>query len=136
MAYAPGKGTTLKLTISATPTTVAQVVSISGPTVEMGVSETTHLGSTWRTFIPNILDAGELTFTIEYDSADSTHAAIWSQMTAGTEAVWLITLADTGTTTIGFNGPITGFSIDEIAVDGVVTASISAKITGAVTITP
>jgi hypothetical protein len=136
MAYAPGKGTTLSLTIAATPTVLTQVVSITPPSMEMGMSETTHLGSTWRAFLANIPDGGEFTFELEYDSAAATHAAVWSQFVLGTEAVWLITLADTGTTTIGFSAPISGFAISDIVVDDIVKLTVSAKVTGAVTITP
>ena len=44
--------------------------------------------------------------------------------------------ADAGNTEIAYTCFVTGFNFDEIAVDGVVTASLTVKITGAVEITP
>jgi hypothetical protein len=132
MAFTPGKGTTISLGGSA----IAQVTAITPPGLTMGTSETTHLTSTWRTCIANIRDGGECGFTIEWDSADVSHAAVLTDFGAGTSGTWLITFTDSGATTIGFSGIVTGFAPDEVVVDNIVTAQLTIKINGAVTITP
>lgn len=136
MAYAPGKGTVLKLTITATPTDIAQVVGITPPQMTVGTSETTHLGSSWREYISTLPDGGEVSLTIEYDSAAATHAALWTAFTGGAAEAWSVVFNDTGDTAIAFSGILTGFAWDEVTVDNVVTASLTIQITGAVTVTP
>jgi len=136
MAYTPGKGTELRLTISSTPTALAQVVNITPPAMEMGTTETTHLLSTWREYIANIPDGGTVQFTVEYDSASATHVQLWTSYQAGTLETWAVALNDTGDTTINFSGILTNFGFDQITVDNVVTAPLTIKISGAVTITP
>jgi hypothetical protein len=132
MAYAPGKGTELRLTITGTPTAIAQLVSVTPPSMEMGTTETTHLGSTWKEYISNIPDGGEVSFVVEY----ATHAALWTAFTGGAAEVWAVAFNDAGDTTVGFSGILTAFAWDDVVVDGVVTASLTVKVTGAVTITP
>jgi predicted secreted protein len=136
MSYVPGKGTELKLDISSVFTAIAQVVNLTPPSMEMGTSETTHLASTWREYISSIPDGGEIELTIEYDSASSTHASLWSKFTGGAVESWQVVFNDVGDTLVAFSGIITGFEFDEVAVDNVVTATVKVKITGAVTITP
>lgn len=132
MAYTPGKGTTITLAGTAR----AQVLNITPPSMEMGVTETTHLTSTWKTFIANIPDGGEVSLTIEYDASETTHAALWTDFQAGTAGTYTIVFTDTGAAVVGFAAIITKFAWDQIAVDGVVTASLTLKITGTVSITP
>lgn len=132
MSYAPGLGTTLSLG----GTAIAQLVSVTPPSMENPTADVTHLGSTWREFVATIPDGGEISLNIEYDSAQATHATLASNFAAGTSGTWVVTLADSGGTTIGFAGPITNFEWDEIVVDDVVRASVTVKISGAVTITP
>lgn len=132
MAYTPGKGTTLSLA----GTAIAQVVNVTPPNMTMGTTETTHLTSSWKTYLANIPDGGEVSLTVEYDSAAATHAALWTDFQAGTAGTYLVTFTDTGATTIGFTAIITNFAWDEVVVDGVVTAKFTVKVTGAVTITP
>jgi len=136
MAYTPGKGTRLKLSISSVFTDIANVVSLTPPSMEMGSTETTHLLSAWREFIANIPDGGEVQFTIEYDPTGSTHQQLFTSFSAGTTESWKVVFNDAGNAEVAFEGFVTGFSWDEVAVDGVVTASITIKLTGAVLITP
>lgn len=136
MAITPGKGATLKVTISGTPTTIGQIVSITAPQISNPTVDTTDLDDTWRTFQSTILDGGELTFVINWDTADTQHAALWTKLTGGASEVWLVTYADTGATTVGFSGPITSFQPSAAVVDGIVTATLTIKVSGAITLTP
>ncbi|WP_254509888.1 phage tail tube protein [Anatilimnocola floriformis] len=136
MAYTAGKGTKLQLSISSTLTDIAQVVSMTPPSMEMGTVETTHLLSTWREYISTIPDGGSIDFTLEWDASHATHAALWTAFQGGAVETWKVLFTDTGAATVGFSGIVTGYAFDEIAVDGVVTASLSVKLTGPVVITP
>lgn len=136
MAITPGKGATLKVSITGTPTTIGQITSITAPNMTNPTVDTTDLDDTWRSFRSTILDGGELTFVVNWDTADTQHAALWSKFTGGAAETWLITYADTGATTVGFDGPITGFQPSAATVEGIVTVTLTIKVSGAITITP
>ncbi len=136
MAYTPGKGTELKLSIASVFTALAAVVNVTPPSMEMGTVETTHLASTWREFLSTIPDGGEVAFTIEYDPGATTHASLWTAFQGGALEGWQVVFNDAGDAVVAFSGILTKFNFDEVAVDNVVTASLTVKISGAVTITP
>lgn len=136
MAYTPGKGTRLKLSIASVFTDVAQCVGITPPSMTMGSTETTHLLSSWREYMANIPDGGEVAVSIEYDPSGATHQQLFTSFTTGITEAWKVVFADAGNAEVSFSGFITNFEWDETQVDGVVTASITIKITGAVSITP
>ena len=136
MANTPGKGTIVKISIAETPTAIAQLVGVTPPQMEMGTTETTHLTSSAREFIANILDGGTVDLTINYDSADASHAAILSQFKAGTLAVFSIEFNDAGDTTVGFSGVMTNHNWGEATVESLVTLTVTIKVSGDVTVTP
>ena len=98
--------------------------------------DTTDLDATWRTFVATVLDGGELTFVINWDTANTQHAALWSKLSGRAVETWLVTYPDTGATTIGFDGPITGFDIGTSQVDNNVKVTLKIKVSGAITVTP
>lgn len=136
MAYTPGKGTDLQLSIASVYTSIAQVVSVTPPQMEVGASETTHLLSEWREYIATIPDGGELTFNIEWDAAASTHGTLFSKFKDGESGEWKVILNDAGDTVVAFAGCITNFSPSELTVDNVSMAALTVKVSGEVTITP
>jgi len=136
MAYTPGKGTHLQLSIASVFTDIAQVTKLTPPSMEMGTTETTHLLSAWKEFIGNMPDGGEVQFTIEFDPAGTTHQSLFSKFAAGGLESWKVIFADIGTAEFDFVGIISKFAIDEVNFDGVVTASLTIKISGAITFTP
>ncbi len=136
MANTPGKGTTIKLTISSTPTTIVQATSITAPQMANPLVDTTDLSSTWRTSIGTIPDGGEVTMAINYDASSATHAQLTTSFVAGTVETWLITFPDAQTATVGFTGHITAFNWSEATVENLVSATVTIKVSGAVTITP
>lgn len=132
MATNLAKGVTLKLGSTA----IGQVVSISGPNREVGIVETTHLGSTERTFRPTILDNGEIEVGIQFDPDDAQHSAIEALLTASplAAASWVLTLTDTSPTTYSFSGILRNHDLDAASsVDDLTMVKLKIKISGAVT---
>jgi hypothetical protein len=133
----PALGTILKATIGSSLTALAQVLSIDGPSMEQGTRETTHLGTvSWKTFAGTISDGGEISATILFDPADSTHAAMITAITTTVAFVWNLIFADTGAGTFSFSGILTKFATTGMEVEANLEAQITIKITGAVTFTP
>jgi len=105
----------------------ASLLSISGPGISRPAIDVTNLATTVaRVFVPSDLyDGGELEMTIQWD---------------GTEAVPITGVAETITiawggtiNTSSFSGFVTGLSA-EVAEGEVMTATITVKVTGAVTL--
>lgn len=134
MAKNPAKGTLLKATISSVLTTVAQRLSLDGPSMEVGQAETTDLDSgAWKTYRPTIADGGEVSGTLLYDPADTTHAFLFTQIGAPTVIVWNIVFADAAPTTFSFSGFLTKLAPTGIEVEANLEAEFAIKVTGAVT---
>lgn len=138
MAFTPGAGTTIGVDWAggSSYSTIAQCTNIKPPGLANEPVETTHLTSTWKTRIATIPDGGETTFTVEYDPADTGHQDIADNLAAGTEATWLITLADAGAAQITFAGLVTKFEPQDHQVDNVSMWDCTVQVTGPVTITP
>ena len=114
--------------------TIADVVSISAPSVSVATIDTTDLESVHRTFLGGTIDSGEVTLEIMYDpKSDTDIEDAWddSASAAPVESNMVITFTDSSTYT--FAAIMTGFSVS-IATDAAVTASATFKISGAVTV--
>ena len=137
MAFTPGKGTTISITTSGSTTFVAisQVVTITPPEMAMGEVEVTHLGDTWRQFLPTILDGGEVTFGIEWDPAAVSHVELLNCFTTGGTRSFRIGHTDTGTALCEFSGFIKAFPAEEITIESVVVRNLVIRTTSAVSIT-
>jgi len=129
MAAITANGTTLSVGGA-----VADVLRISGPNVSAATIDTTSLGSVHRSFVGGIIDSGEMSFDISYDPNSNTvienlfdNSA--SAIPAATACV--ITFSDSSTWT--FSAVLSGFDLG-VEMDDKVTASISMKATGAITI--
>lgn len=136
MANTPGKGTVLQITITATPTTIAQGVSITPPQRSNPPIDTTILTDSARTFIGSVIDNGEVSFSGNYDGSAVTHTKLETDFAAGTIAAWTLILADAAACTMTFSGIITSLSYGAATIDGLVTINITIKVTGSLTITP
>jgi len=114
-------------------TEIAEVKDISGPGLNLNTTDVTaHDGSGWREFVATILDAGEITFDINYVPTDGTHDAtsgLLSVMEAQTLESFELIFPDAGTTTWSFSGYVTGFE-PGAPVDGALTASVTIRISG------
>lgn len=122
--------------------------SFSGRTTDQ--IETTCLTDTDRTYVSGLKSPGTLTFTINYDADETSHARIQDLFDSGTTLLWAIGLSDgTAAPTVDtggtfdlatsrswrrFSGFITEYS-EDYSVNSVVTANISVQISGAVEFT-
>jgi predicted secreted protein len=138
MAITTAKGSQLKLGNAASPTTYAtigQVRSIAGPTAKPHIVDiTTHdTAGFWRKKLAVLIDAGNVTFEVNFDSADVTHAfatGLWSLMVALTKRGYqLIFPSASGTLT--FSAYIGDHSF-AAPVDNVLSAKIELAITDAI----
>jgi hypothetical protein len=122
--------------------TIGRVTDINGPSLSAEVVETTALdtygvdgaaasatNAISKTFIQGHVDAGELTFTIQFDPEDATHDAIRSGTLGGGIKAWKLTYPDDGAAIWAFSGITTGMS-PSLPLGDVMTCDITVKITG------
>ena len=135
----PALGTTFLHGVVSTYTAIAQVTSIDGPESEMGTRETTHLGSTSKTYAKTLFDGGEPSLEIEFDPKSDSHAGLITLFYGKTQAVdgelWKITFADAtnGPSNAAFKAIITNMGPSKIEPENNLMASIKLKISGDVT---
>jgi hypothetical protein len=131
MAAITANGTTLSVGGS-----VSDVLRISGPNVSAATIDTTSLGSVHRSYVGGIIDSGEMTFDISYDPTDNATIENLFDDTAASAGIPAatnceITFSDDATW--NFNAVLTGFDVG-VEMDDKVTASITMKATGYITI--
>ena len=115
---------------------VADVLSISTPSVSAATIDTTNIGSIHRTFIAGTIDSGEMTLEIMYDpNSDTDLEDPWDNTAtaAPVEKPCIITFADSGTATFTFQAILVSFSAS-VAIDDRVTASITLRVSGPITV--
>jgi len=141
MAIRSAKGTLQKMGDGNSPelfTTIGQVRSVAGPTTKLTVQDvTTHSTSgNWMEKLATLVDPGDLTFPINYDSADATHAfltGLWQSMINLT-AKHFQTIFPAAHGTLAYSGFLTGHSFN-LPVNNVIDATIQITINGAITAT-
>ena len=137
MALYAAFGTTFSISTDSgsTYTAVGQVRDISGPSLSQDTVETTHHTSTaaYRTYVPSLLDGGEVTIEILFDPVLVTHkndaGGILYAMEQQAVYDYRITFSDSGTTQWDFNAIVTGFE-PSASFDGELSASCTFQITG------
>lgn len=142
MAGLAAKGTLLYTGTNASPivyTQIGKVKSISGPGFSVDFVDTTTHDTTgnFREFAAVLCSAGDITFTVNYDPSDATHApatGMYNTMQALTRIPFKLEFppSDTLNTTATFYGYFSGHPMT-FNVDGIIEANISIKIDGAVT---
>src|ERR1017187_8750973 len=87
MAITTAKGTVVKIQATwaspfVTSGSVGQVRSITGPTVKpKTVDITTHdTPGFWSRKIAVLIEAGDISFEVNYDKSDATQASLWTQL--------------------------------------------------------
>jgi len=140
----PALGTTLGVdkTGGGTYTLIGQILSIDGPSSEVGQVETTHLLSTWKNYRATLPDGGEVAFEVEFDPTDTgtgTGAGGHGYLkqlaaTGGVPATknWQITYPTTPPTTENFAGFLTKFGRSAAGPEDVLKASASIKVDGVI----
>ena len=136
MAQQAAFGTLFQIDDGGTYTTVAYVQNISGPSFSMDTVETSNHSSTsgWRTFVPGLIDGGEVTLDLLFDPSAATQmnsTGLLSELTGrtieGFRIIWpnLVEFA--------FDGLVTAFEPGAPFEDAL-TGSATIKVTGAITI--
>lgn len=129
-------GTLLKIGDGADPevfTTIGAVKDISGPSIKMGTTDASTHASLAKEWVASIVDNGEVSFDINFDYSDTTHAGLMTDLNAGTLRNFEIILTDSGATQVDFTAIVTGYELSA-PVEGILTASISLQISGPITI--
>jgi predicted secreted protein len=112
---------------------IADLLSISGPSVSVATIDTTAISITQanptKTYTKGLIDNGDISVDIAWTPSDSDYDALASSVD-GSVAAWSITWSDASSTS--GNGILTGFTPTG-SLDDKVTASLSIKVTGAVT---
>ena len=135
-----GLGTQLLLTISSTPTVVAEMVELDGPDSSVATRDTTTLGTVGpRTYAPTIGDSGEVSGTCLYDPTDSVHQTVAALIaTPGTTTqTWELKYPQiAGTTKDVFQGVLTKWKQTGMKVEENIQVEFSIQVSGAITRTP
>ena len=111
---------------------VANVTSVSAPSMSRDSIETTHHTSTggFRTYIPGLKDAGTVSLDINWEKSQASHSALYTQIT--TQVVngqYRVVFPGSPTSTFTFYGHVTDFSVTA-PVDDKLTASVTIKLSG------
>jgi hypothetical protein len=128
-------GTLIQKGDGATPevfATIGDIGDISGPGFTRELHDASVQTSDWAVVIPGMKRGQEITFTVNFDPAGSTHdhsTGILADFLNGTKRNWRIVFPDTASTKWEFAGYVVGFPPTS-PVDGVLTADITIGITG------
>ena len=123
---------------SKTFTTIAEVISISGPSFSRDVVDVTNMDSTsgWREFIGGLKSAGEITFELNYNPAVATQdssGGLLDDIDQTAARNFQLVFPNADTTQWAFSGWMTSFDIN-IPLDDKMTASCTIALTGVPTL--
>ena len=115
-------------------TAIAEVNSIDGPNKTRSTIDVTSLDSTggYREFIASFRDAGEVTLSMNFTRDGYDEMNDFFEL--ATTRNYQIVLSDTGATTFDFAAYVTALGM-AVPMDDKVTASVTLKISGQVTMT-
>lgn len=114
-------------------TEIGNVTNITGPGLALETKDVTNLGTTTaRTFIPGLVDSGEISIEINWDGSSTQITGLRTDLTSKVARNFTITFPDSPVTTAAFTAYVTSFSITTTTED-TITASVAMKITGDVT---
>lgn len=134
-------GTLLQIGDGATPTeaftTIAEVKTIGGPTLSARMQEVIHhSGGGWVDKLAILLDAGDVSFEINFIPTDATHsyaAGLLKDFYNKTRRNFKLIFPDAGTTTWQFAAFVSEFESNAPS-DNVLTASVTLTVTGVPTL--
>ncbi len=108
---------------------VTEVVSFDGPSASSDTYDVSNMASTAREFVAGLIDNGELTLEINYDPG--VHDAI-ADLVGGASQATTITFPDAAATVVTIASSfVTGFAPSGER-DGILTATVTLKISGTV----
>lgn len=129
------QGTVFKFSDGGSPTsfsTINNVTDFSGPGGQASVIDVSNLASTRREKKMGLPDEGQFTLNINWDPDDTVHQALRTARNNRTRVEFQATLTDGTPATATFFGYVLGIVLSG-AVDGVIKASVTIEIDGAVT---
>jgi len=115
------------------------VTNISGPGLSLDTEDVTSHDSTggWEEVVGTILRSGEVTLDIVYDPDNATHkyaaAGLLHDLVSRVAQTYNLYFSDSTPATWSFSALVTGFQ-PGMPVNGALTASVTLKPTGAVTL--
>ena len=115
-------------------TAIAEINSISGPTMSRNFIDVTSLDSTggYREFIGSFRDPGTVTLNMNF-TRDG-YIQMKTDFEASSSVNYQIVLPDSGNTTLDFTAFVTDLPLD-IPLDDKITINVTLKVTGQVTVT-
>ena len=113
---------------------IPEILSITGPGLSLDPVDVTNQDSTdsYREFIAGLRDSGELSFDINYQPSLALHEGLLTSFNAGTKVAWILLFPGGGTEKFTSQGFISGFDVSA-PIDAQLTASVTVKLTGAMT---
>lgn len=129
------QGTKLQLGGAASPQTfsdIANVTGISGPDGQAPEIDVTNFADTARRFLAGLPDNGSVSADINWSSAENTNTTLYSLYQSGATRQYRIVLSNGDY--FEFNAVVLGHPFT-FAIDDVVKASISLRVSGAVSFT-
>ena len=129
-----GLGTTLQVGDGASPqvyTTIAEVLTMSGPSLTAEDIEVTNFDSTAKEYISGVPDGGSVNFELNWISGTQ-QKQLRDDVDAGTSRNYMITFPTSPNTTAVFEARCTEFSMSTEP-NAQVRASANLKISGSVT---
>lgn len=110
-------------------TKLAEVVSITPPSMSRDTVDATHLESTdrWREYIAGLRDAGEVAAELNFIAGGAAETALFASFNSDDAENWEITFPNEEAWI--FSAILTSIET-EVTVDGKMTASVGFKLTG------
>jgi hypothetical protein len=114
-------------TAPSTYTALAEVLSITPPSISVETTDVTHMGSDdgFREYIASLKDGGEVTVNMNY--VESSATLLQTLVLAGLET-FKITFA--GSSTYVFSGIPTAFTFNDVVIDDKMAMSLTIKVSG------
>ena len=130
------QGTTLAVTISATPTTITGIVGLRGPAITWNFDNITNLASpsNFEEFKPITKTPDSVAFELIWNPADAAQTYLQTANGSGSLEVFLETLANTDASTVGYSAYVSKFE-HSVEQGKAARVSVELKPTGAVTFT-
>jgi len=131
-----GYGTLLKRGDGANPenfTTVAEVLSCTGPNLSLNIVDATHMESPGYTqeFLPGLIDPGTITLNCAFVPSDTSQSNLMSDLKNRTKRNFQMVFPDPTNTTWGFAGYVVGWAVTA-PINDRLTADISIKVTSVI----
>lgn len=118
-----------------TYTAISEIQNIQGPGGQANEIDVTDLNSTAKEFRMGLQDEGSITLDIMYIPLNAGHAALRALRASQSIEDFQITFTDSPETNWQFQGFVLGFEISN-SVDDVTKASVTIRVSGAVTEVP